>query len=258
MRRYFLLLLLAISIKTMHAQIYTVKTFTTANGLINNRASTVNQDGEGYIWIGTDNGICRYDGKKMKYFPLPGIDRYVFTPASRRYKKWVLISTTYGVALCCGDSIKTYNVHNGKPGTPVEVLALNDTAFLYADVNEGFFKIENNRSTRLNVSTDSKDYPLAVYRDAYENIWLGCSAKTVLYKKGDFTKPQIFPALANIYINTIKEDAAQNLYFVTEKGIFRIKKENLADPFAKPPELLYPGHRNILTSLAFDRSGHAW
>lgn len=259
MRSSIFLLLFFFCIGNMHAQVYTIKNFTTANGLINNRASTVNQDGEGYIWAGTDDGICRYDGKRFKYFPIPGMDKYTFSPASRRYKKYVLISHTFGVALCCGDSIINFSAIDKKSGVPVESLALNDSTFLYTDVYEGLYKIQKNRrAEKINTGNTLLNYPLALYKDVYGNIWLGSSMKTVFFKNGDLSAPQEIAAFKGIYINTIKEDPAHNLYFVTERGIFRYQKEDLKDPLAVMPRQLYPEKRNILSALAFDQSGHAW
>lgn len=258
MRRLILLLLFLYCTGAAHAQVYATKNFTTADGLINNRASTINQDGLGYIWVGTDNGICRYDGKRFKYFPIPGIDKYTFAPASRRHKQYVIIGHTYGIALCYGDSIINIRLKGNKPGHPVESLAINDSTFLYADSNDGFFKIEKDSVSRIEINNTPIMYALVVYRDAYDNIWLGCSTKTIFYPKGDFSAPQEFTALRDIYINTIKEDASRNLYFVTERGVFRIMKDGLKNPFAAPPQLLYPEHRNILSAIAFDKRGNAW
>lgn len=41
---------------------------TTVNGLSSNTATCVAEDGQGFIWIGTDNGLNRYDGYRMKQF----------------------------------------------------------------------------------------------------------------------------------------------------------------------------------------------
>ncbi|MEN9304269.1 MAG: hypothetical protein RL264_2698 [Bacteroidota bacterium] len=40
------------------------------NGLISNTIYDVKQDKEGFIWIASDLGLQRYDGKSFKYFPL--------------------------------------------------------------------------------------------------------------------------------------------------------------------------------------------
>lgn len=39
--------------------------FTTKDGLTSNTIYSMLEDNEGNIWIGTDNGLCRYEGKKI-------------------------------------------------------------------------------------------------------------------------------------------------------------------------------------------------
>jgi len=41
---------------------------TKKEGLPSNNVNCISQDKEGYIWIGTDNGIVRYDGKMLKTY----------------------------------------------------------------------------------------------------------------------------------------------------------------------------------------------
>ena len=42
--------------------------FTTKDGLISNRVTAIAQDSLGYIWMATDFGLERFDGKKFKHF----------------------------------------------------------------------------------------------------------------------------------------------------------------------------------------------
>lgn len=48
--------------------IYLVKHFSTTNGLTNNQGYTIAQDGKGFIWIGTNEGINRFDGFTFQHF----------------------------------------------------------------------------------------------------------------------------------------------------------------------------------------------
>jgi ligand-binding sensor domain-containing protein len=45
--------------------------FTTKDGLCNNSVGTIIQDRSGNILLGTNSGICIYDGKKFKTYPVP-------------------------------------------------------------------------------------------------------------------------------------------------------------------------------------------
>ena len=38
------------------------------NGLSNNNVRTILKDSEGFLWIGTDNGLNRYDGYNFKVY----------------------------------------------------------------------------------------------------------------------------------------------------------------------------------------------
>ena len=42
------------------------------NGLLNNNIETIFQDSQGFIWIGTQNGLIRYDGYEMTQFNRDG------------------------------------------------------------------------------------------------------------------------------------------------------------------------------------------
>ncbi len=45
-----------------------LQTYTTANGLCNNSISSLAQDSRGFIWIGTSEGLSRYDGTYFRNF----------------------------------------------------------------------------------------------------------------------------------------------------------------------------------------------
>ena len=69
--RYALLLLALLSIGTcgrVVAQILPFQTYTTKEGLPSNHITAVLQDGKGYLWVGTDNGLSVYDGTEFRNF----------------------------------------------------------------------------------------------------------------------------------------------------------------------------------------------
>jgi ligand-binding sensor domain-containing protein/signal transduction histidine kinase len=46
------------------------KYLTLENGLPNNKANAVTMDKYGFMWFGTNDGVCRFDGLALKYYPL--------------------------------------------------------------------------------------------------------------------------------------------------------------------------------------------
>ena len=48
--------------------------FTREDGLVNNTLFTVHQDQKGFLWLGTDVGISRYDGVHFHNYELVSIE----------------------------------------------------------------------------------------------------------------------------------------------------------------------------------------
>ena len=57
---------------SLYGQNFTVKTYTTNDGLAHNNVRTIARDSTGFIWIGTWDGLSRFDGHEFKnYYHIP-------------------------------------------------------------------------------------------------------------------------------------------------------------------------------------------
>jgi ligand-binding sensor domain-containing protein len=48
---------------------YLFRHITQADGLLHNQVASIVQDGKGFIWVSTPNGLQRYDGSRFIYYP---------------------------------------------------------------------------------------------------------------------------------------------------------------------------------------------
>ena len=66
-------------LSTVQAQRNATWQLTTDDGLPSNTVRNIVQDSLGFLWLGTDAGLCRYDGTEVRVFPIPenGSDQYV-------------------------------------------------------------------------------------------------------------------------------------------------------------------------------------
>ncbi|MCH5714775.1 two-component regulator propeller domain-containing protein [Niabella hibiscisoli] len=65
--RLLLSLTLLIALYTpLYSQSYTFNRLSITDGLLSNNVLTVTQDPRGYIWLGTENGLQRYDGTHFR------------------------------------------------------------------------------------------------------------------------------------------------------------------------------------------------
>ena len=80
MRRILLLSLCLLGLLSISARDdYGRRNITMNDGLAANAVRNIVQDKNGYIWFGTDNGLCRYDGRRVLTFRIPelGINQYI-------------------------------------------------------------------------------------------------------------------------------------------------------------------------------------
>ena len=56
-------------INSIHAEelSFVAQKFTVEDGLPSNNIRELVQDGDGYIWLGTTGGLCRFDGYQFVY-----------------------------------------------------------------------------------------------------------------------------------------------------------------------------------------------
>ncbi|MBG0861165.1 MAG: hypothetical protein IQL11_16835, partial [Bacteroidales bacterium] len=67
------LIILALSAGKVPGQNYSIRSFTTKDGLSHNNIRSIVRDSTGFLWIGTWDGISRYDGYGFKnYYHIPG------------------------------------------------------------------------------------------------------------------------------------------------------------------------------------------
>ena len=154
------------------------RSITMSMGLPSNAVRNIVQDKDGFIWFGTDNGLCRYDGYSVQVFTNPHtkLDQYV--SALARCDEGLLVGTPRGAYvldfqqknfLCMSDKIKSVVTDFALDG---------DQNVWIATESQGVF-CYNLKSHKC------KNYPLKAFRgradailvDATNQVWALTNAK---------------------------------------------------------------------------------
>ncbi len=69
------------------------------DGLPTNAVRCIVQDKQGFIWFGTDNGLCRYDGYEVQTFLIPQNKFDQFVCALYVTDEGLLVGTARGAYL---------------------------------------------------------------------------------------------------------------------------------------------------------------
>lgn len=166
--------------------------FNSADGLPDDRIRTVFQDSKGFLWLGTMNGVARYDGYSFKKF------------------------------------YKNVN-HNSISGNWAYSIREDKNNNIWFGTREGLSKYNPNTDTFENFRTDDKGavtLPTNIINtlqfDNYGKLWIGTpkglSVFNIQSKK--FSNFKNYP-LNGLICNIIKSDA-QNMWIATVDGVVRI------------------------------------
>ena len=202
---------------------------TVQNGLPSNTINGVMRDCRGFMWMASENGVCRYDG-------------YGFTTFRAREGDTLSISSNI-----------TYVVFEDR----------KQRLWVGCEKGLDLFDRELDRFDKHYF----KDMPVrTIYQDEHDNVWIGCDAGLFLYDEttDSFTKP--FPQLFNsdnIRYNTVTslvEDTLGNLWIGTAvDGIYVYEK-------ATEGFIHYNNNKNdrsslncnVVRKLIRDRRGWIW
>jgi signal transduction histidine kinase/ligand-binding sensor domain-containing protein len=172
---------------------------TTANGLSSNRIFCVFRDSKGFLWLGTDVGLDRYDGYSVKNY--------------RNDERKPHSLSSNSVRCILEDSY-----HNLWIGTA------NGLNMLNRDV-DSFYVFKNNPSDKNSINSNSITY---IFEDSYKNLWVvtgaGCLNR-LNRATGNFQRfsiPHNHEYSLNHQVNSIAEDSKGNLWVVSfSPEIFR-------------------------------------
>jgi two-component system, sensor histidine kinase ChiS len=231
----------------IHNNIY-FTTLTKENGLSQNSIYCIIQDKKGFLWIGTEDGLNRYDGYQFKIFRNNKSD-----PNSLSYNYVRSIFEDFDGNLWIGTNGGGLNKYDPKterfksylhdPGDDRSIS--NDRILkIIGNNGQGLWIATYNGLNYLNFNTEkftvfhknpdgidglSDDLVYSLYKDKNNKLWIGTlnglcifDIEKKVFTNGIIQSEEIF----HENINSICKDYAGNLWFGTQNGIYRYN-ENL-------------------------------
>jgi two-component sensor histidine kinase/ligand-binding sensor domain-containing protein len=209
---------------------------TVEDGLTSNGVIQVLQDRNGFIWLGTYNGLNRFDGYNFKAFlPEPN------NPTSiSNHSIWALAQDDRGNIWC---------------GT-------QDGLNKYDPITEQFLRYKNNSKDRNSISND---HIYCIHKDATGILWIGTLNGLNRYNPAtnNFTVFKRITPIPNPdslnSVTCIQEDIDGNLWLGTWNGVIKMRKDGkiLNSYFEDDPNESGLNYRKI-NCLFKDNSQNIW
>src|SRR5580704_4727483 len=95
----------------LDAQRYSFKRYDQDSGLLNQNVRTLLQDRTGFLWVGTDNGLFRYDGSHFRSFTTAdGLPSAKVEDLNQTVDGTLWVATLSGVARLNGERFESVDI----------------------------------------------------------------------------------------------------------------------------------------------------
>ncbi len=208
------------------------ETWGSGNGLQQNSVLSIVQSRDGYLWIGTQEGLARFDGVKFTVYNNNNsswVDQDTWVRAllaARDGSIWV--GTTSGLNRFSNGQFTPYTVKSGLPHSYIQALCEDAEGAIWIGTAQGVARFQNNRFTTVAVTTEQTPADIKhIIPSRAGGLWLASANMIYRYRDGFFA-PHPFPKdYAGYEITRLFEDRHGTLWIgTTEAGVLLLQKES--------------------------------
>ena len=204
-------------------------TWTTRAGLSSDVVLSLAGDAGGTIWIGTPDGLNRFkDGKFQTYTFAEGLSNDLVRSVLVDRNGVLWVGTRDGLNSFRDNEFTTYTTHDGLANNFIGAIYEDSKGNLWVGTLGGLNKIKDGKFQTFTTKDGlSSNTVISLYEDASGDLWIGTNGGGLnRFRDGKFVSFTNTPDV----IYRILEDKQQNLWCSSNKGIFRVNKNDLDHP----------------------------
>jgi ligand-binding sensor domain-containing protein/two-component sensor histidine kinase len=244
---------------TAHAQQVSFIKYTMYDGLVSNPVRCIYQDKKGFIWIGTYDGLSRYDGYKFSnYTSINGLSHNLVNDIFEVEGKLLIAENNGSV-----DEIENNTILQNpyKAPSAVNFFGVYNNRLLATTDENGFYEYKND--SIFTVSKQKTNPSLGHFISLNDSLIIctGIDVKIFLYRN-DFNVIDSLE-LPGLFIYTIIIDSKKRIWACTGRGLRMIKYTT--GKFPKLSLVPVPAIYNIsplndasITSMIEEKDGSFW
>jgi ligand-binding sensor domain-containing protein/AraC-like DNA-binding protein len=253
--------------KATPIQKYIHDLWTTRHGLPQDTIYAIAQDKHGYIWLGTDKGVSRFNGDYFMTFSssnTEGIrhDRISSLLISSKGDLWIGTQGG-GVSLYKDGQFINYSTEDGLSSEVILCICedVNQKIWL-GTLGGGLICYKDSKFFSFNKSHGlSSDIVQSLLCDRRGNLWIGCDNGLIRFRNGTFKIYSTEHGLVDNNIRSIHEDSRGDLWVGTDNGISKIRKKSFVKWSNKQVTNLTTKsglNDNCINAILEDKDGIIW
>ena len=222
------------------------------------------QDERGFIWLGTEAGLVRFDGNELETFDrnnTPALQSQYINALLAASDGGLWIGTESGLLLRRSDRIERFTRAEGLPHDVVQTLYEDSRGQLWVGTHGGLSRLRANTSS-VEGNTVFESYTVeqglpnnrvrAIVEGADGGIWVGTESG-LAHLGGEGRVEVVSSTLPDTQVTALLRDRQDRLWIGTRFGLAFLRENHLA---------LHPESEKLsdssITSLFEDRAGALW
>ncbi|MEW6363516.1 MAG: two-component regulator propeller domain-containing protein [Acidobacteriota bacterium] len=237
---------------------YVHRVWLTDDGLPQNTVTAIVQTHDGYLWLGTQDGLARFDGVAFTVFDRSNTNGMAGNHVTALYedrRRTLWIGTRSGLTTFANGRFNRFTLGADVPAESVEeVIEDSEGRIWIGTVGRGLIGIEEGsadrpRELRVPFPRDVS----AICEGPDGDLWLGSSSGLFRMHAGVVREYGIADGFTRVPVRAIAPDRNGNLWIGTDKGIARYRDGRFA--FYTTRDGL---SSDLVTALLEDRDGNIW
>ncbi len=230
----------------------------TAQGLPQNSVLAIAQTPDGYLWLGTEEGLVRFDGVHFTILDkrTSGLQTNLIQVlyVDRESNLWI---GTYGGGIACLSHGKftAYTSANGFPNEPIHAMYEDDHGAIWIGTDGGGLIRLQDGKFRIFTTADglADNAVFSVTGDANGTLWIGTHAGLSKLSGGKFSRLGTKEGLSSDFVRSVVVGREGVIWIGTNEGLCRLTSAGVTH-FTMKDGL----NTNTIYSLYEDHAGTLW
>ncbi len=236
---------------------YSRTIWTQERGLPQDTIRAITQTKDGYLWLGTDEGLARFDGYEFVVFNKSNgnLPDNSITALAAANDGGLWIGTANGLTQFHDGRFQTFALKQGLPDTAITALHVDHEGVLWVVAGVYLSRFQDGRFINFKPNVDIPvSSARALCEDANHDLWVAGFSRVVRRSGGTFVTMMQAEALEGMVVLTMAADRDGNIWIGGNRGIIRRSSNGALQRYGMREGLPDPSVR----ALWVDHDGNIW
>jgi ligand-binding sensor domain-containing protein/signal transduction histidine kinase len=232
------------------------------DGLPQSYVTSIVQTRDGYLWLGTQEGLVRFDGTRFEVFDKRNTEQIKDNNIQVLYEDregTLWLGSEGGLSCLRQGKFTSYGKADGLASDIVEAISEDHDGNLWIGTLAGLSRFKDGVFTNYSkVSGLAGESVLAICEDRQQNLWLGTDGGGLSLLKDDrFTTYTAASGLAGNLVRSLCPDTDGNLWIGTKDGLSRFRDGAFTN-YSSGRTTNYGLPSNSVTAIYQDKDRNVW